>query len=306
MMSEKLLLDDKPLLILPKLAIRVGLNESIVLQQIHYWLQKSKHEHKGYVWIYNTYDEWVEQFPWWSKATIRRIITKLENEKILVTDNFNELKIDKTKWYRIDYKVLEGVSSPCAQNEQSKCSNRAVDVSNMNTPLPEITTENTTDITTTNNSMRRGESDGVPTTDPLSGDSIQTDVEEISQTPDFVTEILDYFIQLRAQGFNYSPNDLTAAKELLTANVPIESAKTWMRECFENYKPKHPRDKINGLTYCIGYILDKHTMSQQLSKEGENEQTIFKNRRSVRGSGNEKKTYDQVMRELQSDRDAWE
>ncbi|MFC0299124.1 DnaD domain-containing protein [Geobacillus jurassicus] len=101
-----LLLDDQPLIVLPKLAMAIGLNESIVVQQLHYWLEKSEHVHDGYKWVYNTYGDWQEQFPFWSESTIRRIITKLEKMGIIVAANFNRSKIDKTKWYRIDYDKL--------------------------------------------------------------------------------------------------------------------------------------------------------------------------------------------------------
>ena len=36
---NNLLIDDYPILVLPKLATEIGLNEAIVLQQIHYWLK---------------------------------------------------------------------------------------------------------------------------------------------------------------------------------------------------------------------------------------------------------------------------
>ncbi len=35
---NNLLLDEHPLLVMPKLATLIGLNEAIVLQQVHYWL----------------------------------------------------------------------------------------------------------------------------------------------------------------------------------------------------------------------------------------------------------------------------
>lgn len=37
---SKLLLDSNPLVIIPELAVAVGLNESIILQQLHYWRVK--------------------------------------------------------------------------------------------------------------------------------------------------------------------------------------------------------------------------------------------------------------------------
>ena len=35
-----LLISEPPLQVLPSLAVKIGLNEAIVLQQIHYWLLK--------------------------------------------------------------------------------------------------------------------------------------------------------------------------------------------------------------------------------------------------------------------------
>jgi len=102
----KLLLDDEPLIILPQLAVEIGLNESIIIQQLHYWLEKSENIRDGHKWVYNTYGDWQKQFPFWSESTIRRIITRLETLGIIVSANFNRSKIDKTKWYRIDYDKL--------------------------------------------------------------------------------------------------------------------------------------------------------------------------------------------------------
>ncbi len=50
---SNLLFDDQPLVILPQLALAIGLNESIVVQQLHYWLKKSENVHDGYKWVYN-------------------------------------------------------------------------------------------------------------------------------------------------------------------------------------------------------------------------------------------------------------
>lgn len=143
---SSLLLNDKPLIILPSLAEKIGLNESIVLQQLHYWLMDSSHIRDGHKWIYNTYSSWQEQFPFWSDKTIRRTITKLENMGLIVTGNYNKLGIDKTKWYRIDYDLLDILTSPCGQNDQMDRSNCPIEEVNLTTPLPEITSENTTDI----------------------------------------------------------------------------------------------------------------------------------------------------------------
>lgn len=166
---SKLLIDDYPILVLPKLATEIGLNEAIVLQQIHYWLGSSKHIHDGFNWIYNSYKEWEEQFPFWSNVTIRRTITSLEKQNLIITSNYNKAGFDKTKWYTINYLELEGVSKRVAQNEQTMWSKRAngfaqneqVEQLKMSKPIPETTQE------TTSETSSRDILSGDPTASPI-------------------------------------------------------------------------------------------------------------------------------------------
>lgn len=105
---SKLLIDEQPLQVLPSLANLLGLNKAIFLQQVHYWLQKSEHIREGKRWIYNTYSEWQEQFPFWSIETIKRTVRSLEADGVVeTTDRFNRYKMDHTKWYTIDYETLD-------------------------------------------------------------------------------------------------------------------------------------------------------------------------------------------------------
>src|ERR1700722_13497348 len=110
-MSSQLLINELPLQVLPTLAQKVGLNEAIVLQQIHYWLNPSfnKNFKDDRYWVYNSYDDWQEQFKFWSKNTIKRTITFLEEQGFLITSNFNQNKIDHKKWYSINYEELQRV-----------------------------------------------------------------------------------------------------------------------------------------------------------------------------------------------------
>ncbi|MDZ4442440.1 DnaD domain protein [Bacillus cereus] len=157
---SKLLLDDEPLVILPKLAAAIGLNEAIILQQLHYWLEKSKNVRDGFRWVYNTYEEWQKQFPFWSESTIKRTIKKLEGQHLIIVGKYNKLKIDNTKWYRIDYEVLQNIENnttgqndqTCDQNDQTTGQNDQTNRAkwsggrgNLDRPLPKITTETTTD-----------------------------------------------------------------------------------------------------------------------------------------------------------------
>lgn len=151
-MNGNLIINDKPLLIPPTLATLIGLKESIILQQLHYWLQRTKNIREDRKWVYFTYDQLVEQFPFFSKSTIRRAISYLENNGFLCSKQFNKMKIDRTKWYTINYEALEELmlvetelpnnedsnvdydTPVTVQEEQTICSNGTDQLLNMDCP----------------------------------------------------------------------------------------------------------------------------------------------------------------------------
>ncbi|CAM3260636.1 hypothetical protein FITA111629_13475 [Filibacter tadaridae] len=101
-----LLIEESPLQVLPSLAMEVGLNEAIVLQQLHFLSLISTNVRDGHKWVYKTVDQWKnEEFPFWSIDTIKRAIRRLEDSGYIIsTTSYNRMKMDKTKWYRINYK----------------------------------------------------------------------------------------------------------------------------------------------------------------------------------------------------------
>lgn len=105
---SKLLIHESPLQILPSLAALIGLNEAIVLQQIHYWICSSLNKNvvNGRKWVYNTYEDWNKQFPFWGQRTIRVIISSLKEKRLIATGTFNKIARDRTTWYTINYDVL--------------------------------------------------------------------------------------------------------------------------------------------------------------------------------------------------------
>jgi|GEM_PF-2564859 len=108
-----LLLDEPALVIQPKLAMAVGNNEAIVLQQVHYWLsprfQRPEKFIKGHYWTYNTYKQWHAQMPIFSQSTLRRAVANLEEMGLLIS--FMATGFRKRKYYRIDYARLESLTS---------------------------------------------------------------------------------------------------------------------------------------------------------------------------------------------------
>lgn len=166
--NSQLLVVDK------KLAVVIGLNEALVLQQIHYWIEINKKSnrnfHEGRYWTYNTINEWQKGFPFWSTSTIKRILKKLRDMKIVEVDNFNVYQMDRTLWYTINYEELDKLCpveldnadeaskeeniEGKAQSDQAISSNRhnpkdqnkPMEKVKETSPIPENTTETSTEI----------------------------------------------------------------------------------------------------------------------------------------------------------------
>jgi len=104
------LIEESPLVVSPTLAVVLGLKKAHLVQQIQYWTTKSSNIQDGHTWVYNTYDEWLEQLPFYSRAVFSRDILALEGLGVVIaTSKYNKMKSDRTKWYRIDYEKLENL-----------------------------------------------------------------------------------------------------------------------------------------------------------------------------------------------------
>ncbi len=110
-MSSNLLINEPPLQVLPTLAKKIGLNEAMILQQIHYWLNPKLNNNifKNRRWVRNTYEQWQKQFPFWSVMTIRRTVNKLGESGLLSSFTTKDMK--KLKYYSINYAQLEKINS---------------------------------------------------------------------------------------------------------------------------------------------------------------------------------------------------
>ncbi|WP_288500898.1 helix-turn-helix domain-containing protein [uncultured Erwinia sp.] len=170
---SRLLINENPLQVLPSLACAIGLNEAVVLQQIHYWMASSQHVHDGRRWVYNSVPSWQKQFPFWSESTVKRALLSLEKQGMVISGNYNRDPRDHSKWYSINYEALaalensqkqvndaSGQFDPIEQVNLTRCNgsectdapgqNESVHQVNMTRPLPETTTENTQETNSEN------------------------------------------------------------------------------------------------------------------------------------------------------------
>lgn len=156
------LFDEFPILVDRVLAEKIGLNEAIVIQQLHYWIMQNKRQNKNFYddryWTFNSFPKWQsEAFYFWSLRTLNRIFKNLEEKGILLVGNYNKKGYDRTKWYSIDYKVL---NSMCCNNSScqngimdndnlasSSCQSGIMDNDNLARPIPDTTQRLNTETT---------------------------------------------------------------------------------------------------------------------------------------------------------------
>jgi hypothetical protein len=90
-------------------AVALGLNEAIVLQQLRYLIGTAegnpRHTFEGRVWVWNTYGQWAtEQIPFLSAQTIKRAMCSLESKGIVLSRQRNSY--NRTKLYSVDEEAL--------------------------------------------------------------------------------------------------------------------------------------------------------------------------------------------------------
>lgn len=138
--------------IIPELAREIGLNQSIVLLQISYWISISDNLEEGRYWTYQSFrDMRRKAFPYWGVGTIHRTIEKLIAKKLITKGEFNKRKSDETQWYSLNIegcsrlKSVALLSADTAQGvpDWNGVFQNGTGAFQIGTTLPEITTENT-------------------------------------------------------------------------------------------------------------------------------------------------------------------
>ena len=122
MAATSLLISESPLTVQPSLAVLLGLNEAIFLQQVQYWITREAGfcDQYGRRWIYNTVKQWRDQFPFWSESTIKRTIRSLEDQNALLSTTVGDA-FNKTKAYTINIDRIEELNQKIV-HEQMRAS----------------------------------------------------------------------------------------------------------------------------------------------------------------------------------------
>lgn len=119
MKTGNCLYNEKPIVLNPNLILIFDGDAKLaaILQQCHYWINFNKQNaemelanintyYDNCFWFFRTYEEWEVELFWIDLRTIKRKIKKLEDMGLLISNNFNKSKLDRTKWYTINYDKL--------------------------------------------------------------------------------------------------------------------------------------------------------------------------------------------------------
>lgn len=120
-------------------ATKYGLDESIILYNMKFWITKNKangtHFYDEHTWTYNSVTAFKLLFPFWTEKQITRILKSLINKGVLITGNYNKIAYDRTLWYAFkDESIL-----PNGQMEMTKRENQSDQTVQ---PIPDINTDN--------------------------------------------------------------------------------------------------------------------------------------------------------------------
>ena len=143
------------------IATKYGIECAVLLNQINYWCIKNeangKHLHNGRYWVYNTKKAFAKLFPYMSERQIDYNLSKLKKENLILTDNFNRSKMDRTTWYALtDFAKcilqnckMENTNLKNGNHENVKC------IDNIN--ILNISNTNNTKTNTTNKERTKQE-----------------------------------------------------------------------------------------------------------------------------------------------------
>lgn len=111
--TSSLLIDDKPMMALPKLLHRLGSDRALILQQLHYWVNlfedagNKRMYRDGCWWVFNTIEEWqFKQFTWLTAKVVGNILRELEKMGLITSKKFYSYKWDQKKWYSLNYDAI--------------------------------------------------------------------------------------------------------------------------------------------------------------------------------------------------------
>lgn len=124
-MAGSLLIPETPHQVLPSLAKNIGINEALFLQQLHWLIDNNDcYAYEGLLWWKHSNDQWLQKFPYFSESTLKRTVSSLKKQKLLLVQNLTwkiqKISGDRTNWYAINFEEFEKISSEIMEAKRKK------------------------------------------------------------------------------------------------------------------------------------------------------------------------------------------
>ena len=110
-----------------EIAKQYGIEESILLENIYFWVKKNKannqNYHNGKYWTYNSIRAFKILFDYMSESKIYRALKKLEEAGLIEIGDFNADRYKRPSWYTVTEKAIKLYKDSTLQNGTSTLQN---------------------------------------------------------------------------------------------------------------------------------------------------------------------------------------
>lgn len=112
------------------IAKQYGVNAAVLLYHIAYWIKHNEangtNYYDGNFWTYNSMRAFAELFPYMSERQISTALSKLIDDGVIVTGNYNKSTYDRTLWYALTQKgkcIMQKCKMDTAEMSNGLCGN---------------------------------------------------------------------------------------------------------------------------------------------------------------------------------------
>ncbi|BAT56825.1 hypothetical protein NOS3756_58370 (plasmid) [Nostoc sp. NIES-3756] len=188
-MTSKLITPESPLLVPPLLAAEIGLTEAMILQQIHYFCQISKHiKRDGRRWFWKTLKDWGETLPFLKPSAIRRAIANLRDKfKLIDVCRHSEKTWYQANWFTVNVENVQALWNRICQNQQ-------IDVSNLDISICSLPADHNRDFPLKDFASQQHSAVELEKSEDEETEILECDQEPICQTPELELPQVTYFV----------------------------------------------------------------------------------------------------------------
>lgn len=139
-------------------AIAYGVDEAIMIRNLQFFITMNANRghnfHDGRFWSYDKLSDFPKHFPYWTVKQLRRIISSLIKQEVIIKGSFNKSWSDRTSWYAFkdEKKFIKHAMPPnpiparnldLPEKANDKCPNQQLPFAQMGTCINDTTLSTT-------------------------------------------------------------------------------------------------------------------------------------------------------------------